>query len=1108
MSSTGLKEYTLKINGVTTSINDVTKLEDAVKSLNSVLDNSNKISGAAARVSNSKTKALTDEEKAAKKLRDTRERLANADSEANKLQIEATQQLRERNREISRQVAQNNLAEGSVRAMGMSLTDLRNEWENLSAEERNNVEIGGELLKQIQALDVEYKALRESTGNFRDSVGNYGRAVEGVGKLTTSVQGARDATVGLATDVLGTERALAIFGNTADGGSDSLATLQKIILLATAAQGIYTAATESGIIADGVAATVTGVKTLQTKAFAAAQVLATRNTIAATAAQRIFNIVAAANPYVLIAAALVTVVGLLIAFTRNTDSASAAQSKLNALHDIWLEQLDREGERLAEVGERRIKLAERSLELLQAQGDVIRRTNETEESYNKRRAARLQEVRTAENRIAIERARNNAAQRGFYGNEIANLEKNRQKLEEFRDVLHQLKLARERGETTIQVDVDLDGNIDLVKVNDAIESVQGRVDRLGKQVDLAVRLTDEQEDIEQQAAVIRERRLAEDRATAQAIKDQQIADAKERRQLEREAIRQGEDARIAAMRNTFERERATIDANAKRAIEDIKVRLKEETNLTKAARAALSASIVDIQRQQANQLEDLERQYWDRALEIQRAAEDSRLLLLKDAGEKQRQEIENTYYRQREELHKQLAREESLTMEEREHLTEQIINLEKAKNLELDRINAQAAQDRVDFALNVTETQLAQVQARIKNIVDKGVLGDKLINVEQTRANAAAVNNALQNYINGLRVYQNDLSEVHAQTLETLQQGTPEYQAEVKKYSDAMEAATVSIIEAQRQQTANAKIAKDAQIRYWAELTEKIAGYAAVGAEVIGGFTDAWSLGLSFAIDSLNEQLDAIEERYDKATKAREEAVKNTQELEAKLQQATGATSEAVKRQLQESVLARKEAEREEARLAKEKEKREAEIRKKEKQQRRADLVAGIAQSIANTAQGVTKALASIIWPLNFVVAGLIGAAGGAQVGLMTRQLTKLQKGGKIKGASHAQGGVPIQGTNYEVEGDEMITNKVSTASNEPLLNLINSTPSRVPLADIMGLYADQAPNVAVNDIVQNNDDRILDALEAIDFKPVVSVEDINDGQRRVAEVKDISGFN
>ncbi|MFK2394780.1 hypothetical protein ACIXOK_02805 [Bacteroides fragilis] len=56
------------------------------------------------------------------------------------------------------------------------------------------------------------------------------------------------------------------------------------------------------------------VRTTQIKAKTAAEALSTKGTIAATAAQKVFNVVASANPYVLLATALVTVVGALYLF--------------------------------------------------------------------------------------------------------------------------------------------------------------------------------------------------------------------------------------------------------------------------------------------------------------------------------------------------------------------------------------------------------------------------------------------------------------------------------------------------------------------------------------------------------------------------------------------------------------------------------------------------------------------------------------------------------------------------------------------------------------------------------------------------------------------------
>ena len=58
-----------------------------------------------------------------------------------------------------------------------------------------------------------------------------------------------------------------------------------------------------------------GISKIQTLALARAQALQAKNTIAATIAQKAFNAVANANPYVLLATAVMTVVGAFIAFT-------------------------------------------------------------------------------------------------------------------------------------------------------------------------------------------------------------------------------------------------------------------------------------------------------------------------------------------------------------------------------------------------------------------------------------------------------------------------------------------------------------------------------------------------------------------------------------------------------------------------------------------------------------------------------------------------------------------------------------------------------------------------------------------------------------------------
>lgn len=266
-------------------------------------------------------------------------------------------------------------------------------------------------------------------------------------------------------------------------------------------------------------------------------------------------------------------------------------------------------------------------------------------------------------------------------------------------------------------------------------------------------------------------------------------------------------------------------------------------------------------------------------------------------------------------------------------------------------------------------------------------------------------------------------------------------------------------------------------------------------------------MSLSYEIETLNKQLDALNERYEEAKQQREDDAKNVEDIEARLREATGGTAEALKAQLQDALKARQESAREEQKLAREKETLEAQIARKEKAQKRAELVSNIAQGIANTAQGVTQALATVIWPLNIAVAGIVGAMGAAQVGIMTRQLTKLEKGGEIKGPSHANGGVPIPGTNYEAEGGEFVVNKRSYNANPELIRFINDNPRSLTVADLTGFLPGDTTAPVILASSESGEDRIIETIKGINFSPRVAVTDIIDATNEVTTVQDIAGF-
>ena len=199
----------------------------------------------------------------------------------------------------------------------------------------------------------------------------------------------------------------------------------------------------------------------------------TKATLAATIAQKAFNLIAAANPYVLLALALVTVVGALVLFASNTDKSAKNQQKLNEAQKVWLDYLETEATEMNRVSNERVAQLNRELNIAKA------------------RNASLSETRKIEDEILAERTKAHNKSVGFYGQELDDLEANRAKLKQLNDMLVQLNNAKARGDKKVYIDVDLDGKIDKVKVDEAIEAVQGQIDNTGRAVDIAVNLKTE-----------------------------------------------------------------------------------------------------------------------------------------------------------------------------------------------------------------------------------------------------------------------------------------------------------------------------------------------------------------------------------------------------------------------------------------------------------------------------------------------------------------------------------------------------------------------------------------------------------------------------------------
>lgn len=153
-------------------------------------------------------------------------------------------------------------------------------------------------------------------------------------------------------------------------------------------------------------------------------------------------------------------------------------------------------------------------------------------------------------------------------------------------------------------------------------------------------------------------------------------------------------------------------------------------------------------------------------------------------------------------------------------------------------------------------------------------------------------------------------------------------------------------------------------------------------------------------------------------------------------------------------------------------------------------------------------------------MAAVVGAAGLVQMTFMGKQINKLKDGGLLRGLSHTQGGMPILGSNVEVEGGEYVVNKQSTSKNLGLLEYINGERRGLGYMDMNTYFGEQSvppsfltqmmnepsvvPQLPMKDSVES---QILNAIERINFQPRVSVTDINTVHDNMVKVDEWTGL-
>lgn len=713
-------------NSITDLINQLDQLSDAyMNTLKNIKSEALTVRAALAGVSGATEdgrKSIKGATSDADRLTRAARELAFAESENAKRLAELKQAQKEANEITKLTQRLNQSAEGSYNRLSAQYSLNKIYINNMTVEEREATEEGRKLVQETKAIYEEMKRLQEATGKTSLNVGNYSDAAKG---LTTQIENQTkqlallrlegkqgtaeyqqlsketailrdavkdatkeitnmasdtsnlDAVLGLAAGASGGlaafTGAMELFGAESEDVQEAQKKLQAAIAITTGVQAIQNAVQKQSAL-------MLGISRIQMAALSKAQVYnrlvtmqGTKATLAATIAQKAFNLIAAANPYVLLALALVTVVGALVLFASNTDKSAKNQQKLNEAQKVWLDYLETEATEMNRVSNERVAQLNRELNIAKA------------------RNASLSETRKIEDEILAERTKAHNKSVGFYGQELDDLEANRAKLKQLNDMLVQLNNAKARGDKKVYIDVDLDGKIDKVKVDEAIEAVQGQIDNTGRAVDIAVNLKTEGADLDAERKILAAQRLQENRDAAKA---------------ETDILRKAEDARIALIKNTFDQQRAQRQAANARAIADIQLQLRTETNLTVKARKALNDQIVLLREQLAVDMVDIANQQRAAELSAQRATQDAQIALMAEGAEKQREQLRVEYERQIQDINTRLETERGLTETQVAELLNQQLLLQQQYAKSLGELNDQITINQMQAAADRTQLQL------------------------------------------------------------------------------------------------------------------------------------------------------------------------------------------------------------------------------------------------------------------------------------------------------------------------------------------------------------------------------------------------------------------
>lgn len=526
------------------------------------------------------------EEQYAKAVMETQKQLA-----ANKQeQAQLSDAIRTSEKVIKNQITQQNLADDSIKALRAQLSNLTKEYDELSASQRNNAEVGGKLLASINDVTDQIKEAEEATQRYYRNVGNYKSALEGMEQATT---GAKNSILGF---ISGGNPLVQMLINT----SQQLGSVKQAFALA--GQGAVMLGKQFlALMANPIVAFL---------ALLAAAFMALKNGIQSSE-ERMNQFKTIMAPLQMVFDTISNAIGKVCAHLLNL-----VQLASDAI--MWLNKM---AESLPILG----KYFEQSNKQVQEYIDIEKQRQEIT------KATRDEVVKSAEREREISDLRAKFAEKDKYTNEerLKFLDQAIAKEKEQAEAnkrLAQMQLENLEREAAL-ADNDAEMNDKLAEAKAAV--IKADTELSNKMRELNAQRVEAINGIN--AEVAAEKKAAEERAKAwrEAQKKKEEA-LKQQRDTEEQLWKEAEDSLIELIKDNYEKQRQQVQTQYMREIEDLKERLATEKNLTASAKDAINLLIINKQKQMGEELKAIDKAATDEQIQkdaemLQRKAEVERM---------------------------------------------------------------------------------------------------------------------------------------------------------------------------------------------------------------------------------------------------------------------------------------------------------------------------------------------------------------------------------------------------------------------------------------------------------------------------------------------------